>query len=322
MRPTAFPVIDGIEISNWDRQLFEQLHAGGVSCVHATTAVWEDARRTLDRLITWDRLFRDHADLIMPATCSADVLAAHQQGRTAIMLGFQNTAPIEDDPGLIPIFHRLGVRIIQLTYNIQNLVGSACFDLDDGGLTRFGRTVITEMERVGILIDCSHVGNRTTREAIDAAQGPVAITHANPRWFCDSPRNKPDDVIDALASRGGVIGLTLYPNFIGGAQTSLEAFCAMAAKLVDRIGIEHVAIGSDLACGWADEDLVALRHGRTQPDAPAASWPRWQAWFHGPADFPRLVDGLAAAGFTDTELRAIMGANWMRLWDQTMKTPR
>lgn len=322
MRPTAFPVIDGIEINNWDRALFEQLHAGGVSCVHATAAVWEGARRTLDRLITWDRLFRDHADLIMPAACSADVLTARQQGRTAVMLGFQNTAPIEDDPGLIPIFHRLGVRIIQLTYNIQNLVGSACFDLDDGGLTRFGRTVIAEMERVGILIDCSHVGDRTTLEAIDAAQGPVAITHANPRWFCDSPRNKPDDVIDALARRGGVIGLTLYPNFIGGAQTSLDEFCAMAAKLVDRIGVEHVAIGSDLACGWSDADLVALRHGRTRPDAPAASWPRWQPWFRSPADFPRLMDGLAAAGFTDTELRAIMGGNWMRLWDQTMNAPR
>lgn len=322
MRPTDFPVIDGIEINNWNRELFEHLQAGGVSAVHATVAVWEDARRTLDRLITWDRHFREHADLIRPATCPDDVRAAHQEGRTAILLGFQNTAPLEDEPGLVEIFHRLGVRIVQLTYNIQNLAGSACYDERDGGLTRFGRTLVAEMDRVGVLVDCSHVGNRTTLDAINAAAGPIAITHANPLWYCDSPRNKPDEVIDALARRGGVIGLTLYPNFIGGAQTSLQSFCAMVVKLADRIGIDHVAIGSDLACHWTDQDLVTLRYGRTRPDAPAASWPNWQPWFRDARDFPRLMEGLTDAGFGDSDLEAIMGGNWLRLWNQTMKEPR
>lgn len=322
MRPRAYPVIDGIEINNWNRKLFEQLHAGGVSAVHATVAVWEDARSTLDRLITWDRHFREHADLIRPATCSDDVRAAHREGRTAILLGFQNTAPLESEPGLVEVFHRLGIRIVQLTYNIQNLAGSACYNENDGGLTPFGRTLIAEMDRVGVLVDCSHVGNRTTLDAIDAAQGPIAITHANPTWFCDSPRNKPDEVIDALARRGGVIGMTLYPSFIGGAQTTIDTFCAAVVKLVDQIGIDHVAIGSDLACDWTDEDLVTLRYGRTRPDAPAASWPQWQPWFRNATDFPRLIDGLAAAGLGDSDLEAIMGGNWMRLWDQTMKSPR
>ncbi len=319
MRPTAFPVVDGIEINNWDRALFERLHTGGVSAVHATVAVWEDARRTLDRLVTWDRLFRDNADLVVRATSAADVRAAHEQGRTAILLGFQNTAPLEDEPGLVEVFHRLGVRIVQLTYNIQNLAGGACYDDEDGGLTRFGRTLVAEMNRVGVLVDCSHVGNRTTLDAIDASEGPIAITHANPSWFCDSPRNKPDEVIDALVAREGVIGVTLYPSFIGGPQTTLEAFCGMLVKLAERTGIEHVAIGSDLACGWTDADLTTLRYGRTRPDAPPATWPAWQPWFRDASDFPRLVEGLSAAGLSDADLEKVLGGNWLRLWDRTMK---
>lgn len=316
-----FPVIDGIEINNWDRSMFEQLRAGGVSGVHATVAVWEDARRTLDRLIDWQRLFAAHADLVRPALGAADIRDAHAEGRTAVLLGFQNTAPLEDDPGLLEIFHRLGVRIVQLTYNVQNLAGGSCFDPEDGGLTAYGRVLVAEMNRVGMLVDCSHVGDRTTREAIDASEGPIAITHANPRWFCDSPRNKPDDVIAALTRRGGVIGTTLYPHFIGGPDTALDDWCAMTAKLADQVGVEHVAVGSDLACGWTDADLVRLRHGKLRPDAPAATWPRWQPWFRSAADFPRLHEGLRAAGMGDAEVEAVLGGNWLRLYDRVLDRP-
>jgi membrane dipeptidase len=311
---TPFPVIDGIEINNWDRPMLEQLRAGGLSGVHATVAVWEDARRTLDRLIRWQQLFRAHGDLVRPATGAADIRAAHEEGRTAVLLGFQNTAPLEDDPGLVELFHRLGIRIVQLTYNAQNMAGGSCYDPEDGGLTAYGRVLLAEMNRVGILVDCSHVGDRTTREAIDASTGPIAITHANPRWFCDSPRNKPDHVIEALTQRGGVLGVTLYPHFIGGPQTELATFCAMVVKLAGQIGIEHVAVGSDLACGWSDEDLVRLRHGKLKLDPPAARWPQWQPWFRSAADFPRLQEGLSAAGLSDRETAAVLGGNWLRLY--------
>ncbi len=310
----SFPVIDGIEINNWDRTMLEQLHEGGVSGVHATVAVWEDARRTLDRLITWQHLFAGNADLVRPALTSQDIRDAHAQGRTGVLLGFQNTAPFEDDPGLVEVFHRLGVRIVQLTYNVQNLAGNSCYDEEDGGLTSYGRVLVGEMNRLGMLIDCSHVGDRTTREAIDASDGPIAITHANPRWFCDSPRNKPDHVIEALTKAGGVLGVTLYPNFIGGAQTGLDTFCSMVVKLADQVGIEHVAIGSDLACGWDDKDLARLRHGKLQLNPPAATWPEWQPWFTSAADFPRLQEGLLAAGLDEEGTQAVLGANWLRLY--------
>ncbi|MGH3183023.1 MAG: dipeptidase, partial [Streptosporangiaceae bacterium] len=199
-------LIDGCEINNWDGQTVAELRAGRVGAVHATCAVWENARGAIGRLLDWQDRFADHHDRLVPALTAADITAAHGTSRTAVILGFQNTAPLEDDPRLVAVFHRLGVRIIQLTYNAQNAVGGSCFEPHDSGLSRFGHRVVAAMNNAGILIDCSHVGDRTTRDAIEASATPIAITHANPRWFCDSPRNKPDDVIAALTDRGGVIG--------------------------------------------------------------------------------------------------------------------
>jgi microsomal dipeptidase-like Zn-dependent dipeptidase len=232
-----------------------------------------------------------------------------------VLLGFQNTAPIEDDPRLLEVFWTLGIRVIQLTYNHQNAVGGSCFEPHDSGLSRFGHAVVSEMNRLGLLIDCSHVGDRTTRETIDASSAPVAITHANPRWFCDHPRNKPDDVLAALAARGGVVGVTLYPTFIGGAGVRLAEFAGMVARLVDQLGSDHVAIGTDLARKWSDADLVALRHGRQVRNPPPASWPEWPPWFRSAADLPRVIEGLAAAGLDDGTIDKLAGANWMRLYD-------
>ena len=308
-------LIDGCEINNWDAETIEELRRGGVDAVQATCAVWEDARGAIGRLLDWRDRFERHADAVVPAHSAADVEAAHRDGRTAVVLGFQNTASIEDDPRLLEVFWTLGTRVIQLTYNSQNAVGGSCFEPRDAGLSRFGHTVVSEMNRLGLLIDCSHVGDRTTREAIDASSAPIAITHANPRWFCDHPRNKPDDVLAALARRGGVVGVTLYPTFIGGSDVRLEDFAGMVTRLVDQLGADHVAIGTDLARNWTDADLVALRHGRQLRNPPPASWPQWPAWFRSAADLPRVIDGLAAGGIDDGTIDKIAGGNWMRLYD-------
>lgn len=318
---TAPLLIDGCQINNWDREVLTELRTGRVGAVHATCAVWEDARRAIDRLLDWQSRFMSHADLIVPARTASDIIAAHASGRTAVVLGFQNTAPLEDDPRLVGLFRDLGVRIIQLTYNAQNAVGGSCFETADSGLSRFGRRVVAEMNRAGVLVDCAHVGDRTTRDAIEASATPIAITHANPRWFCDSPRNKPDAILNALVERGGVVGVTLYPHFIGGPTTTLEQFAGMIVKLADQVGIQHVAFGSDLARKWTDHDLVELRNGRLDPQPPSASWPAWPDWFRSAADFPRLLEGLARAGLADDEVAAVAGGNWLRLfktvWTET-----
>lgn len=312
--------VDGLQINNFDRGVLQEVRAGGVDALNATCAVWEGPSETLANIGDWLVLARENPDLVTLATSTAEIRSAREAGRTAVLLGFQNTSPFGDDYRLVEVFHRLGVRIAQLTYNIQNLVGGSCYEPEDSGLTRFGATVVAEMNRVGMLVDLSHVGERTSREAVDASAAPVAITHANPLWFHDSPRNKPDHVIDAVTKRGGVIGACLYPNTLdGGAAATLADFCAMVERLIAAVGPEHVAIGSDCTRNWGPDFIGWLRNGRWRPAAPADRSPRapaWPDWFSGPEHFPALVDGLEAVGLDEATIRGVLGQNWMRLFDE------
>jgi membrane dipeptidase len=283
--------------------------------------VWEGPTGALRNIARWLQLAAQHSDIVILAQSTADILDAKRSGKVAVFLGFQNTSPFADDYTLVGAFHRLGVRIVQLTYNIQNLVGGACYDPEDSGLSRFGRRIIREMNRVGVLIDLSHVGNRTCLDVIEVSSAPVAITHANPTWFHESPRNKPNDVIKAVAARSGVIGCCLYPHLLG-ETTTRGQFCRMVLELVEQIGLEHVAIGSDSARNWSDDYLAWLRNGRWQP--PSASpvaprWPKWPNWFGGPADFPHLAEGLVEAGLSDESVQAVLGGNWTRLFASVFK---
>lgn len=310
------PVVDGLQINRWDRGVLEELRTGGIHGVNATCAVWEGPSETLRNIGDWYRLASDNKDAMLLATTVDDVREAKESERVGVLLGFQNTSPFADDYTLVEVFHRLGVRVAQLTYNIQNVVGGSCYDPSDSGLTRFGTRIVQEMNRVGMVVDLSHVGNRTSRDAIEASAQPVAITHSNPTWFFDNPRNKPRDVIQALVHRGGVIGACLYPNVIGGEGTSRKEFCAMVAQLIDEIGPQHVAIGSDCTRGWSHEYVEWLRNGRWQPPAQAVTWPAWPSWFSSPADFPTLSDGLSEAGLADETVSLVLGGNWMRLFGE------
>lgn len=310
-------VVDGLQINNWDREVLQELRAGGVTGVNATCAVWEGPLETLRAVAQWYQLAAHNADIVTLATTTEDIRRAKAEGRVAVLLGFQNASPFGDDYRMVEVFSRLGVRIGQLTYNIQNHVGGSCYEPQDSGLTRFGRTIVAEMNRVGMLIDLSHVGNRTSLDAVAASSEPVAITHANPTWYVENPRNKPDEVIRAVAERGGVLGCCLYPLVVGGEKATLEGFCAMVATLVEQLGPEHVALGSDCTRNW-DEDFVGwLRNGRWQPPGQnPPAWPAWPHWFGGPEDFPRLTEGLAATGLDETTIRGILGDNWLRLFDR------
>ncbi len=319
--PAELLTVDGLQINNWDRGVLTELREGGVHAVNATCAVWEGPAQTLATIGDWLVLARENPDLVALATSTDDIRAARAAGRTAVLLGFQNTSPFADDYRLVEVFHRLGVRIAQLTYNIQNLVGGSCYEPEDSGLTRYGATVVAEMNRVGMLIDLSHVGERTSRDAVEASAQPVAITHANPLWFHDTPRNKSTELIDAVTKRGGIIGCCLYPNTLaGGATASLTEFCEMVHRLADLVGEEHVAIGSDCTRNWGPDFIGYLRNGRWQPAAAGAertpAAPDWPDWFSGPAHFPVLVDGLDAAGLDERTIRAVLGENWLRLFDE------
>ena len=187
------------------------MREGGVTAAHVTICYHEDFRETVERIVQWNRWFERHADLIMPARTGDDVRLAQAEGRTAIIFGFQNCSPIEDDIGLVEICHQLGARFMQLSYNNQSLLATGCYEAEDPGITRMGRQVIREMNRVGLVIDMSHSAERSTLEAIEISSRPIAITHANPHAWHAALRNKSDTVLKALAESGGMLGFSMYP---------------------------------------------------------------------------------------------------------------
>ena len=311
-------IIDGLQYCNWSRAVFEEMRVGEVTAVHVTVAYHEGFRETVQSIADWNRRFIDHADLICHANSAADIEAAQASGRTAIIFGTQNPLPIESDLGLVEIMHTLGIRFMQLSYNNQSLLCSGWQEPIDSGVTRFGRQVIAEMNRLGMVIDMSHSGERSTLEAIDVSARPITVSHANPSWWRDTARNKSDAVIRALAKRGGMLGFSLYPHHLkNGSACTLAEFTSMVCDVADRIGTEQIGIGSDLCQGQPDAIVQWMRIGRwTFPPAgsadASATFPAQPKWFETNRDFGKIGEGLAAAGFNAREIDGILGRNWFR----------
>ena len=207
-------VIDGLNVSNWESDaVFERLRVGNITAINATVATWENFVQTMAHLAVWMRRFRERQDIVQVKE-TADIYAAKKLGKTGIILSFQNASPIENELDRLGLFLALGVRVIQLTYHETNLLGSGCWERNDCGLSNFGVDAVREMNRLGIVIDLSHVGPKTTMDAIEMSEQPVAITHANARSFCDHPRNKEEEALKLLAEKGGVVGATSFANFL------------------------------------------------------------------------------------------------------------
>lgn len=317
------PLIDNLQYANWSETIFRQMRAGGVDAVHVTIAYHESFREMVLNLEAFNRWFERFPELIFKGTCAADVRRAQETGRTAIFFGFQNPSPIEDDIGLVEICHQLGVRFMQLTYNNQSLLATGCYEDDDTGLTRMGRQVVTEMNRVGMVVDMSHSADRSTREAIDHSSRPIAITHANPHWWHPALRNKSDEVLRALTGRGGMLGFSVYPHHLkGGSACTLQEFCQMVAEAASRYGAEHLGIGTDLCQDQPDSIVEWMRVGRWskqidygEGSADAPGFPAMPDWFADNRDFSNISRGLTEVGFTRGEVEGIMGGNWLRFYD-------
>jgi microsomal dipeptidase-like Zn-dependent dipeptidase len=311
--------IDCLQYANWSEKIFRQMREGGVDAVHVTIAYHELFRETVTRFEEWNRRFERWPDLIMPGFTADDVTEAQRTGRTAIFFGFQNCSPMEDDIGLVEILHRLGARFMQLSYNNQSLLATGCYEAEDPGITRMGRAVIAEMNRVGLVIDMSHSAARSTLEAIEISSRPIAITHANPSSWHGALRNKSDDVLRALGQSGGMLGFSLYPHHLaGGADCSLQSFCDMVARTADLMGVERIGIGSDLVQDQPDSVVDWMRAGRWtkavdfgegSKDNPG--FPDQPSWFRDNRDFPAIDAGLRASGFSNADVARIMGENWL-----------
>ena len=307
-------VIDACQYANWNRTIFEQMREGGVTCVNATIAYWENTRETLTRIAEWRRLFAANADLIMPVKTFTDISRAKKDGRTGITLALQHCLPIEEEIDMVEIMHDLGVRFMQLSYNNQSTLATGWLENEDPGITRFGREVIREMNRLGVVIDMSHSAERSTLDAIEISERPIAITHANPISWCDTQRNKSDTVLKSLAESSGMLGFSFYPNHLrDGSDTTLEEFCDMVARTVELIGTEHIGIGSDLVQGQPYWVIDWMRSGKwTKQTLNGLKWPVPTTWFKDNSNFPGIAGGLLAKGFAKEEIEQIMGGNWLR----------
>ncbi|MEZ5800585.1 MAG: membrane dipeptidase [Nitratireductor sp.] len=319
------PVIDCLQYANWSKKVFTQMREGGVSAVHVTIAYHENFRETVLNFERWNRWFEQYPELIFPGRTGADVRRAEAENRTAIFFGFQNPSPIEDDVGLVEICHTLGARFMQLTYNNQSLLATGCYETEDTGITRMGKQVIAEMNRVGLVIDMSHSAERSTLEAIEQSSRPIAITHANPHWWHPALRNKSDAMLKALTSSGGMLGFSLYPHHLkDGSACTLESFTTMIAEAASRYGAENLGLGSDLCQDQPDTVVTWMRNGRwtKQTDygegsANNAGFPPQPAWFNDNRDFANIRNGLAARGFSSSEIDGLMGGNWLRFFDDS-----
>ena len=315
-------IIDGLQYVNWTRPLFERAIAGGVSAIHVTIAYWENTRDTLENIGDWRQRFREHSDLIMPVSSGADILAAQAAGKLGIIFGFQNCSPIEDDLRMVETLYDQGARIMQLTYNNQTLLATGCYEAGDSGVTRFGREVIKEMNRVGMIIDMSHSAEHSTLQAIELSERPIAITHANPLRWHEALRNKSDTVLRALGESGGMLGFSMYPFHLNnGPDCTLDDFCGMIMDTAELMGIDHIGIGSDLCENWGYETLEWMRSGKWtfKPDygegsAKNADWPRQPDWFSSSLHFRNIASGLSDKGMSQQDVEKVMGLNWLNFF--------
>ena len=316
--------IDALQYANWSEKIFRQMREGGVDAVHVTIAYHENFRETVANIEKWNGYFERFPELIFHGKTGDDVRRARDTDRTAIFYGFQNPSPLEDDVHLVEILHTLGARFMQLTYNNQSLLATGCYEAVDSGITRMGREVIKEMNRVGLVVDMSHSAERSTLHAMEVSSRPIVITHANPGFWEPALRNKSDAVLRGLGETGGMLGFSMYPHHLKGkGDCSLQSFCEMVARTAEIMGVDHIGLGSDLCKDHPDSVVEWMRVGRWtrkidygEGSASNAGFPPMPEWFNDNRDFGNIEQGLLDVGFSAEDTAKVMGNNWLKFFDE------
>ncbi len=309
-------IIDGLVISKWSREVFADMQRGGLTAANCTCSVWEGFRETMENIAAWKTWLKENDDLILQVYSADDIETAHAQGRVGVILGWQNTSAIEDRIDLLPLFHELGVRIAQFTYNNQNYAGSGCWETRDGGVTDFGRDLIAKLNELRILIDLSHVGPVTSRETIKISEQPVAYTHCSPAALLDYPRNKSDEELKFIVGKGGFVGFAPYPRFMPkGDETTLEDCVEAMEYVIGVIGEDNMGIGTDFTQGhdadwfdWLrrDKGVNAMRvPGQGTVSKPAIG-------FENLTKYPAMIEAMEKRNWPSERIEKVMGRNWFR----------
>ena len=227
--------IDNLQYCKWNREVFKINREAELDAVHVTVVYHEDYDEFLKRIEEWKNHFKENSDLIFHGKNYKDIEKANKENKTAIFFGFQNCSPIEDNIDLVEKIHEHGCRFMQLTYNNQSLLATGCYEKNDSGVTNFGREVIKEMNRVGIVIDMSHSAEKSTFDAIDISEKPIAITHANPFFWHSAKRNKSNELLKVLSeSKHEIISVYTDPG--------LDFATVRARPLAQMASTRHVML--------------------------------------------------------------------------------
>jgi membrane dipeptidase len=307
-------VIDGLVIAKWDRALFEDMRKGGITAVNGTVSVWEGFQNTVNNIVEMNNLLEENRDLVLKVKCTDDIRLAKKEGKTGIMMGFQNTYAFEDQLGYVQVFKDLGVGVVQMCYNTQNLVGTGCYERD-GGLSGFGHEVVAEMNKVGIMCDLSHVGAKTSKEVILASKKPVCYSHCLPSGLKDHPRNKSDEDLKFIAEHGGFVGVTMFAPFLkNGIHSTIEDYVEAIAYIFNLVGEDQIGIGTDFTQGHGQPFFEWLTHdkgyARRLTNFGEIINPEGIRTL---GEFPNLTNALIKHGFSESQVRKIMGENWLRV---------
>jgi len=314
--------IDNLQYCNWSRQIFEINREAKLDAVHVTIAYHEDFKEVKKNIEVWNKYFEENKDLIFQGKNYKDIEKANKEKKTAIFFGFQNCSPIEDDINLVEKVHLLGCRFMQLTYNNQSLLATGCYEKIDSGVTNFGREVIREMNRVGLVVDMSHSAEKSTLDAIELSEKPIAITHANPAFWHAAKRNKSSDLLKTLSDSGGMLGLSLYPHHLkANTNCTLEDFCEMTARTAEIMDVTKIGIGSDLCLDHPDTVVEWMRNGSWSKSKNYGEgtknkpgFPKQPDWFLDARGFSNIEKGLKKIGFSDNETHGILGNNWYNFY--------
>jgi len=314
--------IDNLQYCNWTREIFKINREAGLDAVHVTIVYHEDFDELQDVINSWNKHFKENSDLIFLGKDFKDIEKAKKENKTSIFFGFQNCSPIEDDIELVEKVHNQGCRFMQLTYNNQSLLATGCYEKNDSGVTNFGRQAIKEMNRVGIVIDMSHSAEKSTFDAIEISEKPIAITHANPSFWYSAKRNKSNDLLKTLAESGGMLGLSLYAHHLkDGTDCTLESFVKWRQKLPEIIGSKNIGIGSDLCLNQPNSIVEWMRNGTWtkvknygEGSENKPEFPKQPDWFLDARGFKNLEVGLKKVGFNENEVNGILGNNWYNFY--------
>ncbi len=300
-----------------------RMAASGCNLVSLTMALdWHDTADAMRALAAARAYIRANSERYLLVEGADDVLTAKRDGRLALSFHFQGTNPVAYDLDMIEVFYRLGVRHMLMAYNAKNAVGDGWFEPGDGGLSRFGENLIKEMNRVGMIVDASHTGYRTTMEMFEVSTAPVIFSHSNPKALFDHGRNIRDEQIKACAKCGGVIGVAGVSLFLDDPDASTSALVRHIDYLVGLVGARHVGLGLDYV---VDQQALAAeidaRVAWTPPPESFAAQSQEEVKYVQPEQMPEITDTLLGRGYAEADVRGILGENWLRVAREVWQAP-